>query len=391
MFKYILISTAFVLTIALSGCSEEAAQAQGQRPLQSIDVAEVLIKPVQSWHTYTTRIESPEEVALMPRVSGVINHIAFKEGDSVTEGDLLFQLDNRPFVAVVSSLEAQVLSAKAALEQAKSEAKRAIRLAERKAISTEQVESRESTLRQREAQVSALNAQLEAAMLDLEFTSIRSPINGVISRANITKGNNIIAGQSVLTSIVSNQRMYAYFDIDERTWNEAFNDVTAETKQKVVMQKVGQKEFNYTGYINFIDNRINPSTGTLRVRAVFEDVDHQLRTGSFARIKVAANAINEKVIVPARAIGTDLENNFILVVGADNVLQYRLVEVGERYGKLRAITSGLSKGDVIAVNGPARVGPGMPINPNTVTIDSEGIAFTLSSIDTDNLIASTKG
>lgn len=387
MFKYILISTAFVLTIALSGCSEEAAQAQGQRPLQSIDVAEVLIKPVQNWHTYTTRIESPEEVALMPRVSGVINHIAFKEGDSVTEGDLLFQLDNRPFVAVVSSLEAQVLSAKAALEQAKSEAKRAIRLAERKAISTEQVESRESTLRQREAQVSALNAQLEAAMLDLEFTSIRSPINGVISRANITKGNNIIAGQSVLTSIVSNQSMYAYFDIDERTWNEAFNDVTAETKQKVVMQKVGQKEFNYTGHINFIDNRINPSTGTLRVRAVFEDVDHQLRTGSFARIKVAANAINEKVIVPARAIGTDLENNFILVVGADNVLQYRLVEVGERYGKLRAITSGLSKGDVIAVNGPARVGPGMPINPNTVTIDSEGIAFTLSSIDTDNLIA----
>ncbi|XPF92857.1 efflux RND transporter periplasmic adaptor subunit [Colwellia sp. RE-S-Sl-9] len=387
MFKYILISTAFVLTIALSGCSEEAAQAQGQRPLQSIDVAEVLVKPVQNWHTYTTRIESPEEVALMPRVSGVINHIAFKEGDSVKEGDLLFQLDNRPFTAVVSSLEAQVMSAKAALEQAKSEAKRAIRLAERKAISTEQVESRESTLRQSEAQVAALNAQLEAAMLDLEFTSIRSPINGVISRANITKGNNIIAGQSVLTSIVSNQRMYAYFDIDERTWNEAFSDVTAETKQKVVMQKVGQKEFSYTGYINFIDNRINPSTGTLRVRAVFEDVDHQLRTGSFARIKVAANAITEKVIVPARAIGTDLENNFILVVGADNVLQYRLVEVGERYGKLRAVTSGLSKGDVIAVNGPARVGPGMPINPNTVTIDSEGIAFTLSSIDTDNLIA----
>ncbi|WP_077339977.1 efflux RND transporter periplasmic adaptor subunit [Pseudocolwellia agarivorans] len=387
MFKYILISTVFVLTIALSGCSENSAQAQGQRPLQSIDVAKVLVKPVQNWHTYTTRIESPEEVALMPRVSGVINEIAFKEGDTVTEGDLLFQLDNRPFAAVVSSLEAQVMSAKAALEQAKSEAKRAIRLAERKAISTEQVESRESTLRQREAQVAALNAQLEAAMLDLEFTSIRAPINGVISRANITKGNNIIAGQSVLTSIVSNQRMYAYFDIDERTWNEAFNDVTAESKQKVVMQKVGQREFNYTGYINFIDNRINPSTGTLRVRAVFEDVDHQLRTGSFARIKVAANAITEKVIVPARAIGTDLENNFILVVDADNVLQYRLVEVGERYGKLRAITSGLTEGDVIAVNGPARVGPGMPINPNAVTIDSEGIAFTLESIDTTNLIA----
>ena len=350
-------------------------------------MAEVLVKPVQRWHTYTTRLESPEEVALMPRISGVINEIAFKEGEKVAEGDLLFQLDRRPFEAIVSSLNAQLVSAKAAYEQAKSEAKRAVKLAERNAISTEEVESRKSTLRQRAAQVAALEAQIVAAELDVEFASIRSPINGVISRANITKGNNVIAGQSILTSIVSNKKMYAYFDIDERTWNQSFSDVTAQSKQHVVMQKVGQKEFAHKGHIDFIDNRINPSTGTLRVRAVFEDVEHQLRTGSFARIKVAANAITEQIIVPARAIGTDLENSFILVVNADNVLQYRLVEVGERYGKLRAITSGLVEGDIIAVNGPARVGPGMTITPNNVTIDSDGIAFTLGSIDTTNLIA----
>ena len=387
MNKYLIISTVFVLSIALTACSESTAKAPAQQPAQPIDVAKVLIKPVQNWHTYTTRIESPEEVALMPRVSGVINSIAFTEGDKVTEGDLLFKLDDRPFVAVVSSLEAQVLSTKAALEQAKSEAKRAVRLSERKAISTEEAESRKSTLRQREAQVAASQAQLDAAKLDLEFTSIRSPIDGVISRANITKGNNVIAGQSILTSIVSNQKMYAYFDVDERTWNQSFNDVTAQSKQHVVMQKVGQKDFAHNGHIDFIDNRINASTGTLRVRAVFEDENHQLRTGSFARIKVAANAITEQVIVPARAIGTDLENNFILVVDENNTLQYRLIEVGERYGKLRAITSGLTEGDVIAVNGPARVGPGMTIKPNSITIDTDGIAFTLSSIDTTNLIA----
>ena len=321
MFKNFLIFTLFSFIIVLSGCGEATSEAAGERPLQSIDVAEVLVKPVQNWHTYTTRLESPEEVALMPRVSGVITHIDFKEGDSVSEGDLLFKLDARPFEAIVSSLKAQLVSANAALEQAKSEAKRAVKLAERNAISTEEVESRKSTLRQREAQVAALEAQIEAAKLDVDFTSIRSPINGIISRANITKGNNIIAGQSILTSIVSNQKMYAYFDIDERTWNQSFSEVTADSQQHVVMQKVGQDEYGFSGYIDFIDNRINASTGTLRVRAVFENNDAQLRAGSFARIKLAASEITEQIIIPTRAIGTDLKNRFVLTVGENNVLE----------------------------------------------------------------------
>jgi multidrug efflux system membrane fusion protein len=386
MSKNIIIAAIITLSLAIAGCADEPAQTAAQQPLQPIDVAEVLIKPVQSWHVYTSRLESPEEVALMPRVSGVIDRIAFKEGDEVKQDDLLFQLDDRPFAAVVASLEAQILSAKAALGQAKSEAKRAIRLTERNAISTEQAESRTSILHQRQAQLVALQAQLTSAQLDLEFTAIRSPINGVISRANITRGNNVLAGQSVLTSIVSNHEMYAYFDIDERTWNSSFSDVTAASKQQVVMQKVGQQNFAHDGYINFIDTRINASTGTLRVRAIFEDGE-QLRSGSFARIKLAANAITKQIIIPERAIGTDLKNRFVLTVDENNVLVYKLVEVGERYGKLRAITSGLNKGDVIAVNGPARVGPGMPVNPTTVTIDTTDIAFTLSATDDVSLVA----
>jgi multidrug efflux system membrane fusion protein len=322
----------------------------------------------------------------MPRVSGVIEQITFNEGDLVKKGDVLFKLDDRPFAAVVASLKAQVNSAQAALEQAKSEAKRAERLTERKAISTEQAESRTSVLRQREAQLAALQAQLTSAELDLEFTAIVSPIDGVISRANITKGNNIIAGQSVLTSIVSNEKMYAYFDVDERTWNSDFSNVTSKSRQAVVMQKVGERDFAYKGYINFIDNQINSSTGTLRVRAVFDQDNSQLRAGSFARIKLAANSVTEQIIVPDRAIGTDLKNRFVLTVGENNVLQYKLVTVGERYGSLRAITSGLSEGDVIAVNGPARVGPGMPVAPNKVTIDSSDVAFTMNN-DDSSLVA----
>lgn len=391
MNKTFIIAAILTISLVITGCADESAQKSAQKTLQPIDVAEVLVKPVQSWHTYTTRLESPEEVALMPRVSGVIEHITFKEGDEVKQGDLLFQLDDRPFAAVVASLEAQILSAKAALNQAKSEATRATRLTERNAISTEQAQARTSTLHQREAQLAALQAQLTSAQLDLEFTAVRSPIDGVISRANITRGNNVLAGQSVLTSIVSNNEMYAYFDIDERTWNSSFSDVTAASKQQVVMQKVGQQNFAHQGYINFIDNRINASTGTLRVRAIFEgkheQVNDPLRAGSFARIKLAANAITEQVIVPERAIGTDLKNRFVLTLDKNNVLAYKLVEIGERYGKLRAITAGLSEGDIIAVNGPARVGPGMPVNPNTVTIDSTDIAFTLSTTDDASLVA----
>tara|TARA_B110000196_G_scaffold234633_1_gene203082 strand:- start:6015 stop:7184 length:1170 start_codon:yes stop_codon:yes gene_type:complete len=383
-----LIAAAFAgAFLTLAGCADESTPPSAQAQfLQPIDVANVLVKPVQSWHTYTTRLESPQEVALMPRVSGVIEQITFNEGDLVKKGDVLFKLDDRPFAAVVASLKAQVSSAQAALEQAKSEAKRAERLTERKAISTEQAESRTSVLRQREAQLAALQAQLTSAELDLEFTAIVSPIDGVISRANITKGNNIIAGQSVLTSIVSNEKMYAYFDVDERTWNSDFSNVTSKSRQVVVMQKVGERDFAYKGYINFIDNQINSSTGTLRVRAVFDQDNSQLRAGSFARIKLAANSVTEQIIVPDRAIGTDLKNRFVLTVGENNVLQYKLVTVGERYGSLRAVTSGLSEGDVIAVNGPARVGPGMPVAPNKVTIDSSDVAFTMNN-DDSSLVA----
>ncbi len=387
MKKHLIAITVSFSSLIYIGCSEHSNQQAGQQHLQPIDVAHVLVKPVQSWHTYTTRLESPEQVALKPRVSGVIERIAFNEGDKVKQGDLLFQLDNRPFVAVVDTLKAQIKSAQAALAQAKSEAKRASRLTERKAISTEQAESRASTLRQREAQLAALQAQLTSAELDLEFTSVRSPINGVISRANITKGNNVLAGQTVLTSIVSNNSMYAYFDIDERTWNSAFADIDASSEQAVVMQKVGQNDFAYHGVIDFIDNQINPATGTLRVRAVFEQDHNQLRAGSFARIKLAANSISDKIIIPERAIGTDLKNRFVLTLGENNVLQYKLVETGERYGKLRAITSGLTSEDIIAVNGPARVGPGMPVAPNNVEIDSTGIAFTLSPLEQSSLVA----
>ncbi|GGA89598.1 MexE family multidrug efflux RND transporter periplasmic adaptor subunit [Neiella marina] len=373
--------SAFVLAatiITLVGCSDEATTPITP-PATPIDVATVAEQAVQAWYTYTTRLEAPQEVDLMPRVSGVIKSIEFVEGQVVKEGDLLFKLDARPFEAEVARLKAQVKSAVAALEQANNENRRAQRLRQNNAISAEQAESRSSAARQRQAELQAFQAQLRAAELDLEFTQITAPISGVVSRAEITKGNNVNANQSILTSIVSNHEMYAYFDVDERTWNKSFSDVTTTSELPAVLQLTGSDRFSHVGRIDFIDNAIDTHTGTLRVRATFAPQQGKLRAGSFARIRVAASAAHQQILIPDRAIGTDLKNRFVLTVSAENTLEYRLVTTGERYGEYRVITQGLKPTDVIAVNGPAKVGPGMPIEPRPVQLDLSSLELTITS------------
>ncbi|MGB0834374.1 MAG: efflux RND transporter periplasmic adaptor subunit [Psychrobium sp.] len=359
----------------LSGCMSENEAAAPAPVATAIDVAKVAVENVQAWHTYTTRLESPEVVTLMPRVSGIVEQVAFTEGQSVSEGDLLFQIDPRPFQAQVARLKAQIKSAEAALEQAIKSEKRAVNLGKTSAIAVEQIETRVANTKQRRADLLALHAELEAAQLNLSFTRITSPIDGLISRAEITKGNNVNANQSVLTNIISTEQMYAYFNIDERTWNGQFHDVTAQDQLPVILELTGNNDQKYGGYVDFIDNTVNPSTGTLRVRATFNTHDNSLRAGSFARLKLAANDSQVKVLVPERAIGTDLKNQFVLTVTPDNVLEYRQVKVGARFGKFRAIDSGLKANDVIAVNGPAKVGPGMTISPRNVTLDLSKVAL----------------
>ncbi|MCF2950063.1 efflux RND transporter periplasmic adaptor subunit [Paraglaciecola aquimarina] len=369
------------LITTLVACSDTAEQAKApvQKPLTPIDVAQVVYKPVQTWFTYTTRLEAPQQVALKPRVSGVVDTIEFVEGQKVKQGDLLFSLDPRPFVAEVERLQAQVMSAYAEHKQAQSEAARAVRLRKRDAISSEEAESRATTVKKSKAQIEGLKAQLVVAQLNLEFSKITAPIDGVISRAEITKGNTVNANQSTLTTIVSDQKMYAYFDIDERTWNRHFEQVQVSNNLPVVMQLVGADKYAHQGRVDFIDNQINTSTGTLRVRATFDDIENKLRSGAFARIRIASQEAKQQVLIPERAIGTDLKNSFVLVVDEQNTLQYRLITLGDRYGEFRAITSGLQASDTIAVNGPARVGPGMPIAPRNTQLNIDTVALTLGA------------
>ena len=365
------------IAISLSGCGQSIAQEEQVPTPITIDIASVDLQPVQSWHTFTTRLEAPKRVVLRPRVSGQIEEVDFSEGSLVQQGDVLFRLDPRPFVAQVERLEAQLASAEAQLAQAEQEAARAKRLIAQKAISTELADQRQATLSQSIAGRNAIAAELAAAKLDLTFSRVEAPITGVVSRALTTEGNFVSAGQTNLTTLVSNQQVYAYFDIDERTWNKSFANVKAEDRAPVSLERLNG-EGSVPGYVDFIDNEINPNTGTLRVRAVFDAHNYNLKPGAFARVSINANDAQELAIVPERAIGTDLKNRFVLVLDDSNTLQYRLVTLGERYGAYRAITSGLKQGDRIAANGPARVGPGMPITPNLVELDFNTTQFVLN-------------
>ncbi|BBN81276.1 MexE family multidrug efflux RND transporter periplasmic adaptor subunit [Pseudoalteromonas sp. A25] len=378
----------------LTGCSEshaEAPQAQQQQVFkQPIDVASVQAYPVQAWFTYTSRLEAVEFVQLRPRVSGNIAQVNFKEGQQVNQGDVLFTLDKRPFMVRVSELKALLASAQAQLSQAKNDVKRAKRLLASKSISEEEVEHRLSLRAQHEANVQATKAKLEAAKLDLAYSEVKAPISGIVSRAELTKGNTVQAGVSLLTHLVSDDHVYAYFDINERTWHQQFSQLKGDKTTSVVMQLLGEKGFTHAGVVDFVDNHIDADTGTLRVRALFK-ANEQLKPGAFARIRVAADDIQEQVLVPEKAIGTDLKNRFVLVTDEHDVLQYRLVTLGERYGKMRAITHGLEPGDKVAVNGPARVGPGMPVAPQLVEIEPDHATLVMAEQASKTLMLAKQG
>lgn len=364
-----------VLLAVLGGCSAEAEQsAQSAPPAQPVDVAQVVYATYTPEHTFTTRLESPQRVQLRPRVSGVIESVEFVEGGRVEKGALLFRIDPRPFAAEVRRLEAELGRAQAALKQAESEAARAQRLQQRNAMSAEQAESRLYLASQRRSELGSVKAALDAARLNLTFTDVRAPIAGRTSNAFITVGNNVQAGQSVLTTLVATDRLYAYFDVDERTWNSAFQQVNTSSQTPAALQLQGSQGGRYAGVIDFIDNQVDADTGTLRVRAVFEANASALRPGAFARVTLASGQSRQRVMVPDRAVGTDLKNRFVLTLNGNNVLEYRRVELGKRVGDLRVVEEGLGPEDRIAVNGPARVGPGMPVAPREVTIDAQQLS-----------------
>ncbi|WP_277374761.1 multidrug efflux RND transporter periplasmic adaptor subunit MexE [Pseudomonas sp. AA-38] len=365
--------------LLLSGC-EQAPQAQAQMPAPKVSVAEVIEQPVNEWDEFTGHLEAPQSVEIRPRVSGYIDRVAFNEGSLVKKGDLLFQIDPRPFQAELKRLEAQLQQARANQARAVNEARRGERLRQSNAISAELADARASAASEAQAQVAAIQAELDNARLNLDFTRITSPIDGRVSRAEITRGNLVNAGESLLTSVVSTDKVYAYFDADERAflkYTELAHDAGTDARgaSPVYLGLSDEAGHPHLGQLDFLDNQVNPRTGTIRGRAVFDNQDGRFTPGLYARLKLVGSKPYAATLIKDEAVGTDLGKKYVLVLGDDNTVAYRSIELGPKLEGLRIVRSGLSKGEKIVVNGLQRAMPGATVDPQPVAMaDADTLA-----------------
>lgn len=374
------IATALVLSAC--GKGEEASQ---QMPAAKVSVAEVIEQPINEWDEFTGRLEAPESVEVRPRVSGYIDKVAFDEGSLVKKGDLLFQIDPRPFQAEVKRLQAQLQQARASQSRAANEARRGERLRQSNAISAELADARASAATEAQAAVAATQAELDNALLNLSFTRITSPIDGRVSRAEITEGNLVGAGQSLLTTVVSTDKVYAYFDADERVFlkyielaRKAGSD--ARGASPVYLGLSSEAGHPHEGQLDFLDNQVNPRTGTIRGRAVFDNRDGRFTPGLYARLKLVGSGTYPAALIKDEAVGTDLGKKFVLVLDKDNAVQYRAIELGPKLEGLRIVRQGLTKGEKIVVNGLQRAMPGATVDPQAVPMADEATLAQLARL-----------
>jgi RND family efflux transporter MFP subunit len=339
-------------------------------PLQTVTVAPVPEREISEWDEFTGRLEAVDQVEIRPRVSGYIKRVTFTEGREVKKGEVLFEIDPRPYQAELARAEAELERAKSAASLAASDVQRAQTLVRAQAISREEYDSRTSAEAQGGAGVKAAEAAVQTARLNLEWTRVRSPINGRVSNALVTSGNLVEAGPpaTLLTTVVSLDPMYVYFDSDEQTYlryagraRHGSNWRTA--KLPVYLGLANEDGFPHEGQLDFVDNQIDPNTGTIRTRAVFSNTSRALTPGLFARVKLVGDHKRKALLVRDAAIGTDQDRKFVLVVGQGDTLAYRPVVPGRLVDGLRIIDSGLQPGEHVVVNGLMRVRPGMKVAP----------------------------
>ncbi len=359
----------------VSACTKSAPQAAAP---PEVSVAQVIEKPVKDWDEFTGRLQAVETVEIRPRVSGYIDKVAFTEGGLVKSGDLLFIIDPRPYQAEYGRAAADVKRFKTALELARIELVRVQRLRDSGAVSEEELDQRKSTVAQGEANVAGSEAALETASLNLNFTRVTSPIAGRVSRAEVTRGNLVTGGNNggtLLTSVVSMDPIYLYFDGDEQAYlrytkmaRSGERQSSRDTANPVQVGLADEEGFPHPGTVDFVDNQLNPQTGTIRARAVLPNKDGQFTPGMFARVQLLGSGEYTAILIEDRAVNTDQNQKYVLLLGANNQIEYRKVKLGRVINGLRVVHEGLKPGDVIVVNGAQRVHPGITVTPQRVTM-----------------------
>lgn len=365
------VALAIGLAMVFAGGSPKIAHSAGTPPFTEVDVATVITRHVTDFETYSGRLQAIDQAEIRPQVSGAITAVHFHDGQLVKKGDHLFTIDPRMYGAEVDRAAAQVSLAKAHRSYATADAVRAERLLAGNAISKRDYDLAQNAAHEASANLAAASAALELARVDLGYTNIVAPISGRVSRAEVTVGNIVFpgAGAPVLTTVVSVSPIYASFDVDEQTYLNFLIDNQG-TGQSVYLGLANDRDYARKGVVDSVDNQLNTGSGTIRVRARFENADGDLVPGLFARVKVIGDTFHEAALVSDAAIGTDQDKRFVLIVDEQGKVQYREVSTGALFGDLRVITSGVKRGEKIVVNGLQRAQPGTLVKANIVAMVS---------------------
>jgi multidrug efflux system membrane fusion protein len=330
-------------------------------PLTAVTVAPARHALVTPWSQFTGQLAAVQTVEVRPRVSGYVAHVDFRDGTEVRAGDPLFSIDRRPYEALLAGARAQLARAQSAVQLAKAEVARADTLYAARAMAREELETRTNALAQAMADQQAAQAAVDTATLDLEWTDVRAAISGRVSRAAVTAGNYVQAGVSLppLTTIVSQDPMYVYFSADEPSYLALTRHGQAVS---VSIELADESGFPHPARVDFVDNQLDGTTGTIRLRAVLDNSRREFTPGLFARVRLAASGAREATVVEDRAVGTDQDKRYVYVVRSDDVVEYRAVQVGPMEGGLRVVTGGVQPGDRVIVDGVQRVRPGAKVS-----------------------------
>jgi len=376
--------TALAAIVATAfGLSSSPAEANGPAaapPATPVSVATVVASEVAASHEFSGRLEAIERIEVRSRAAGTVQAVHFREGALVKQGDLLFTIDAAPYAAEVERAEAQAMAARSRLAHAKSENERSQRLWDERAIAQREFDERTNTLREAEANLRAAEAALQSAKLNLGYTQVRAPIAGRIGRIEINAGNLVAAGPGapVLTTLVSVSPIYASFDADEQVIVRALKDLPGGASARAQLERIpvqmgtaATAQLPFEGRLQLVDNQVDTKSGTIRVRAVFDNKDGSLIPGQFARLRMGEAKAGSALLINERAVGTDQDKRFVMVVGADSKLVWREVKLGASVNGLRVVSDGLKAGERIVVNGLQRVRPGMAVAPREVAMDAK--------------------
>jgi RND family efflux transporter MFP subunit len=362
-----------VSALALSGCGDKPP-APAPRRAPPVTVAQPVKRTVTDWDEFTGRFEPVEEVQVRARVGGFVTSVEFRDGGFVRAGDLLYVIDARPFEAVAEQADGQLSDARAKAELAKRELDRALTLVQTSAVSESIVDQRRQTLQAARAAEMQAEGALKAAKLNIEFTHVMAPIAGRVSRHLVTPGNLVQGsdgGSTLLTSIVSLDPIYIYFDVDEQTylrnnrlWFEGKRPSSRDTPNPVQVTLTGETKPSHDGKMDFIDNRLDVSTGTLRSRAVIPNKDMSILPGQFGRVRLIGSAPYEALLLPDTAIATDQSRKIVFVVKDDNTVEAKPVTLGPLDEGLRVIREGINAEDKVITEGLQRARVGAKVSPH---------------------------